>query len=71
MTAAQIAEVGAYLQFERKHYEQQGQGLGLIIARWLAELHGGKLTIDSVYGQGSIVHISLPLDLDESPGATP
>ena len=66
MTAAQIAEVGAYLQFERKRYEQQGQGLGLIIARWLAELHDGQLTIDSVYGAGSTVHISLPLRLDDA-----
>lgn len=69
MTAAQIADVGAYLQFERKHYEQQGQGLGLVIAKWLTELHGGKLTIDSVYGAGSTVHIILPLGLDEALGS--
>jgi two-component system sensor histidine kinase/response regulator len=61
MTAAQIADVGAYLQFERQRYEQQGQGLGLIIAKWLAELHAGQLTIDSVYGESTTVHISLPL----------
>ncbi len=66
MTAAQIAEVGAYLQFERRQHEQQGQGLGLIIARWLTELHGGQLTIDSVYGEGSTVHISLPLGSGET-----
>jgi PAS domain S-box-containing protein len=37
-----------------------GSGLGLAIARELCKLHGGQLTIDSVEGQGTTVHISLP-----------
>jgi signal transduction histidine kinase len=41
MTAAQIADVGAHMQFERRIHEQQGSGLGLAIARRLAELYGG------------------------------
>ena len=68
MTPEQIGNIGAYLQFERRHHEQQGQGLGLIIAKWIAELHGGKLTIDSLYGEGSTVHVLLPLCLDEAVG---
>jgi two-component system, sensor histidine kinase and response regulator len=68
MTPEQIGNVGAYLQFERRRYEQQGQGLGLIIAKWIAELHGGKLDIESVHGEGCTVHVSLPLCLDEPPG---
>jgi signal transduction histidine kinase len=68
MTPEQIGNIGAYLQFERKHHEQQGQGLGLIIAKWIAELHGGKLTIDSIYGEGSTVQVLLPLCLDEAVG---
>lgn len=48
ITPEQIAKVGAYMQFERKFYEQQGSGLGLIIAKRLAELCGGQLTIRSV-----------------------
>jgi len=68
MTAEQIGDIGAYLQFERRRHEQQGQGLGLIIARWIAELHGGKLDIESVYGEGCTAHVSLLLCPDEPRG---
>jgi two-component system sensor histidine kinase/response regulator len=61
MTAAQIADVGAHMQFERRFYEQQGVGLGLIIAKRLAELHGGELNIESTPGEQSLVQLSLPL----------
>jgi two-component system, sensor histidine kinase and response regulator len=60
MTRAQIVQVGAYVQFERKQYEQQGQGLGLTIAKRLSELHGGELTIESVPDQKTIVRVALP-----------
>ncbi|MBW4576942.1 MAG: response regulator [Aphanothece sp. CMT-3BRIN-NPC111] len=60
MTAEQIANVGAYMQFERKMYEQQGSGLGLIIAKRLVNLHGGKLTIESIPGRQTKVEITLP-----------
>ncbi len=68
MTPEQIGSIGAYLQFERGRHEQQGQGLGLIIAKWIAELHGGRLTIESLYGEGCTVHVSLPVCLDEAVG---
>ncbi|MBD1939858.1 GAF domain-containing protein [Microcoleus sp. FACHB-68] len=39
----------------------QGTGLGLVITRKLAELHGGSITLKSNSGQGSSFTISLPL----------
>ncbi|MGI0483843.1 response regulator [Pantanalinema rosaneae CENA516] len=60
MTSAQIADIGAYIQFERKFYEQQGSGLGLVIVRQITELHHGKLDITST-PTGTIVRIELPV----------
>ncbi|HJT43916.1 MAG TPA: PAS domain-containing sensor histidine kinase [Rhizomicrobium sp.] len=38
----------------------EGAGLGLSIAKALAELHGGSLIIQSTVGEGTIVTIALP-----------
>jgi len=37
-----------------------GYGLGLSLAKTIVEAHGGHIEIDSVYGQGTTVHIVLP-----------
>ncbi len=57
MSAEQIANIGAYMQFERREYEQQGNGLGLIISSLLAQLEGGVLSIDSTLQHGTTVSI--------------
>jgi two-component system sensor histidine kinase/response regulator len=61
MTPEQIRQVGAYLQFDRNKYEQQGQGMGLAIVRRIAEIYGGHLTIESEPNQHTQVIITLPI----------
>jgi signal transduction histidine kinase len=41
---------------------QEGTGLGLPIAKSLAELHGGALVIESTVGSGTTARITLPPD---------
>jgi two-component system heavy metal sensor histidine kinase CusS len=38
----------------------QGSGIGLAVVRSLAELHGGRVELDSSPGGGSIFRIVLP-----------
>ncbi len=59
MSEEQRECIGAYMQFDRVKYEQQGIGLGLAIARLLAEIFGGQLDITSQQNQGTTVRITL------------
>jgi signal transduction histidine kinase len=59
---AQAEKMGAYVQFERRIYEQQGSGLGFAIAKRLVELHGGKIIIDSIPGRQTLIKVTLPAE---------
>lgn len=61
MTNEQVESIGAYMQFERWFYEQQGSGLGLIIVKRLIELYGGELKIKSQLDSGTCVSVILPI----------
>jgi len=55
MTADQIREVGAFRQFNRAVFEQQGSGLGLILVKRIVEASGGSFDLRSGVGEGTTV----------------
>lgn len=60
MTSDQIQKIGAFQQFDRKRYEQQGLGLGLTLVTRLLQQAGGKLTLTSKPGEGTTATVTLP-----------
>jgi two-component system, sensor histidine kinase and response regulator len=61
MSDDQIQKIHAFMQFDRERHEQQGLGLGLMIAKRLLKIHDGKLEITSGLGQGTTMAIILPI----------
>jgi signal transduction histidine kinase len=66
-TTEQITRVGAYMQFDRTMQEQQGLGLGLVIAKRLVALHGGTLSIVSEPSMGAVLSAKFPKAKTEVP----
>lgn len=60
MTQEQINRIGAFMQFDRKRYEQQGLGLGLSVVGRLLQRASGSLNVQSAVGEGTTVSLSLP-----------
>ncbi len=61
MSKEQIRNIAAYNQYDRKLHEQQGTGLGLFIAKLLAELNGGKFSVESCPNEGTTIIIEFPV----------
>lgn len=61
MSREQIANIGPYVQFDRKTHEQQGLGLGLATVSQIVHLYGGELDVESVPNGGTTVRLALPL----------
>jgi two-component system sensor histidine kinase/response regulator len=61
MNENDIQHLGPYMQFDREFYEQQGLGLGFVIAKRLIELHGGKIEVKSMPNKGTLAHVCFPI----------
>ena len=59
MDEQQINQIGAYMQFDRKIYEQQGSGFGLVTVKKLLEIHRGSFSIKSVPEGETITTVNL------------
>jgi len=60
-----INSIGAYMQFERWFFEQQGMGLGLAIVKLLTEIYDCDLNFDSLPNPGLCVEVKIPLATTE------
>ena len=61
ISAEAIGRLAEFVQLDPQLRNQQQAGLGVAIARRLAELHGGTLTIQSAQDSGTVFILELPL----------
>lgn len=71
LTSQQLSELGVFMQFERKVYEQQGSGFGLMIVKKSVEIFGGEFQIESVAQQHTVVTVSIPIAQVDEANAMP
>lgn len=62
MTAEQAAQVfDKFYRADASNTAAEGTGLGMFIVRHIVQAHGGKIWLDSTFGRGTTIYLSLPL----------
>ncbi|OLP53046.1 two-component sensor histidine kinase [Rhizobium rhizosphaerae] len=64
MAADKIALIGQpFMQIDNAYSRSyEGTGLGLALVKGLVALHGGRLTVESRPGEGTVMTVTLPVD---------
>ena len=57
MTPEQIEQIGMFMQFERKRFEQQGLGIGLALVKRLLDRNQAHFRFVSTPGRGTTVFV--------------
>ena len=47
-------------------YKTKGSGLGLYLVKYFIELHGGKISMKSELGKGTVFLVRLPIEINEA-----
>ncbi|MGA7952167.1 MAG: hybrid sensor histidine kinase/response regulator [Gloeobacterales cyanobacterium] len=55
------AQAALFERFRQGNHKRAGSGLGLYLSRRIVEAHGGSISAQSNFGQGSCFNISLPI----------
>ena len=65
LNCEEIKKIGIFQQFSREVYSQDGNGLGLAIAKRIVDMNNGEIVIESEKNNYTIVKIKLPICRDE------
>ncbi|MFH1150957.1 MAG: HAMP domain-containing sensor histidine kinase [Actinomycetota bacterium] len=61
-----------FKKFSRLHLStdsrERGAGLGLAISKGLIDAHGGSISVESTEGEGTTIHVEIPVSSGEGPG---
>lgn len=61
MSPKQLQQLYVFQQHDRDRHEQQGLGLGLVLAKRITERMKGELKLESEAGKGTTVYVALPV----------
>lgn len=56
----------AFVQTESGRKSLEGTGLGLTISQQFVQLMGGEITVSSIFGQGTIFRVNIPIKLADA-----